>query len=188
VIGLARQDCGPFFDDVEISRAWVVNPDGTDTAPADARFVRGAPQATTWNGYRIQPAATTSGRYAFVTGRPAGPTPNTHDLDGRTTIRSVPIALPATPGNLTFRYVFAHGPGSSDDSLRVWVEDDTGTRTQVWWVSGSPRTIRATWRVASASLAPWAGKSVRIVIVATDGGRNTLVEALVDDIRVERPS
>jgi carboxypeptidase T len=188
VIGRAKQDCGPFYDDAEINRHWTVNPFGTDTAPASARFIRGDPQTTTWRGYLMQPTTATSGRYAFVTGRLAGTTANSYDLDGRTTIRSVPIALPATPGNLTFRFVFAHGPGTSADSLRAFVEDETGAQTPVWAAIGSPRTIRATWRSASVPLTAWAGKTVRIVFVATDGARNTLVEALLDDIRVERPS
>lgn len=187
-IGLAKQNCGPFFDDVEIARRWTVNPDGTDTAPASSRFVRGDPLPTTWKGVRIQPTTTVSGRYAFVTGRLAGASANSDDLDGRTTIRSVPIPLPATPGNLTFRYVFAHGPDTSADSLRVWIEDGSGTRTLVWGVIGSPRTVAAAWHSGSAALTRWAGQSIRIVISATDGGRDSLVEALVDDIRVERPS
>ena len=37
-IGRSQQDCGPFFDDTEISRVWTVNPDGTDTAPASSRW------------------------------------------------------------------------------------------------------------------------------------------------------
>src|SRR3954447_23686062 len=29
--------CGAFDDDLEVNRGWVVNPNGTDTAPANAR-------------------------------------------------------------------------------------------------------------------------------------------------------
>jgi carboxypeptidase T len=187
-IGRTQQDCGPFFDDTEISRGWVVNPDGTDTAAANSRFIRSDPEPTTWNGLRMQPNGTTSGRYAFVTGRLAGSTLNSNDLDGRTTIRSVPIAIPAAPGNLTFRYVFSHGPDTTADSLRAWVEDEAGKRTLVWSVLGSSSTVGAAWKTASAPLTTWGGKKIRIVIMATDGGTDSLVEALVDDIRVERPA
>ena len=38
--------CGAFDDDLEVSRGWAVNPDGTDTAPASGRFVRANPAAT----------------------------------------------------------------------------------------------------------------------------------------------
>jgi carboxypeptidase T len=187
-IGRSQKDCGPFFDDTEIARGWVVNPDGTDTARTSSRFVRGDPAPTTWSGLRMQPNGAASGRYAFVTGRLAGSSLNSYDLDGRTTIRSVPIDLPATPGNLTFRYVFAHGPDTTADSLKAWVEDPTGKRTLVWSVLGSSSKVGAAWKSASAALTPWAGKAIRIVITATDGGPDSLVEALIDDIRVERPS
>jgi len=36
-------------------------------------------------------------------------------------------------------------------------------------------------------MTPWAGQSVRIVFEATDGGVDSLVEAGVDDVRIERP-
>ncbi len=102
------------------------------------------------------------------------------------TIRSVPIALPAEPGDLSFRYVFSHRYGSNEDVIKVWIEDESDTRTLVWEKIGSASTVGASWVRASAALTPWAGTSVRIVIQATDGGPDNLVEVLVDDIRVER--
>ena len=33
----------------------------------------------------------------------------------------------------------------------------------------------------------WAGQVVRIVFGAADGGRDNLVEAAFDDVRIERP-
>jgi carboxypeptidase T len=179
-------DCGPFYDDTEISRGWTVNPDGTDTAPANARFVRGNPQPTNSGATRIQPDGVVSGRYAFVTGALAGSSATSNDLDGRTTIRSVPIALPAAPGVLSFRYVFAHGPGNSQDGMRVWIQDEAGARTLVWSKAATSRTVGAAWVRAQAALTPWAGQKVRIVIQAFDTGPGTLLEVLVDDIRVER--
>jgi hypothetical protein len=178
-------DCGPFFDDAEIARGWAVNPDGTDTAPESGRFVRGNPSPTSISGIRYQPDGVMSGRYAFATGL-SGPAANTTDLDGVTTIRSVPIALPADPGDLSFRYVFAHRYGTDEDGIKVWIEDEGGTRTLVWSKAGSASTVGASWVRASAHLTDWAGSSVRIVIEATDGGPDNLVEVLVDDIRVER--
>jgi carboxypeptidase T len=179
-------DCGPFFDDTEISRGWTIDPDGTDTAPANARFIRSHPAATSINGVFFQPGTTVSGRYAFVTGAPAGSYTNSNDLDGVTTIRSVPIALPAVPGDLSFRYVFAHRPDTADDGIKVWVEDEAAVRTLVWSTAGSASTVGAAWVRAAVPLTPWAGTSIRIVIEAADGGPDSLVEVLVDDIRVER--
>jgi carboxypeptidase T len=188
VVGLTRQNCGAYFDDLEIRRGWTINPDGTDTATSAGRFAWGDPRPTTLNGLRIQPDHTASGRYAFVTGLPSGTSLNSNDLDGRTTIRSAPIDIPATPGPLTFRYFFAHGPSSTSDSLTASIESDSGVRTRVWAVTGSAATAGGSWRVGTASLASWAGQSVRIVFQATDGGHDSLVEAGIDDVRVERPA
>jgi hypothetical protein len=187
-IAQAQANCGPFFDDAEISRGWVINPDRTDTAPPSGRFARGNPAPTTYHGLRMQPDRTTSGRYAFITGLPAGSSPTGNDLDGRTTIRSAPIAMPqdGSTGNLTFRYTFAHGPSSAADSLKLFIEDDTGARTLVWSRLGSARTVGASWARASVPLTPWSMKTVRIVFQATDGGHASLVEIGIDDIRVER--
>jgi carboxypeptidase T len=185
-INLAIPDCGPFFDDTEIDRGWTNDPDGTDTAPVNARLVRGNPAPTSINGLLYQPDATVSGRYAFVTGAAAGTYTNSNDLDGVTTIRSVPIALPAEPGDLSFRYVFAHGPSSSEDGIKVWVEDEAATRTLVWSTEGTANKVGAAWVRAAVPLTPWAGTSIKIVIQAADGGPDSLVEVLVDDIRVEQ--
>jgi len=189
VVGKAQEDCGPFFDDVEISRHWTSNPDATDTAPSNAKLVAANPQLTRFsNGHTLQPDLTASGRYAFVTGAPAGTSSNANDLDGVSTIRSVPIQLPANPGPMSFRYYFAHGPSTAADSLKVFVEDDAHVRTLVWQRLGTSSTIYGFWSKGSASLAAWAGKSIQLVVQATDGGPDSLVEIGVDDIRVERPA
>jgi hypothetical protein len=186
LVSLWAANCGPFFDDLEIARGWTVNPDHTDTAPANARFARGDAARTTWNGHQMQPGAAVSGRYVFATGLAAGSSPNANDLDGTSTIRSAPIDLPNPTGVLSFRVDFSHGPSSTADSLRVYVEDSTGKRTLVWQRLGSGAVLSGVWTRQAVSLAPWAGTTVRIVIKATDGGRDSLVEAAFDDIRVER--
>jgi carboxypeptidase T len=185
-INRKMSDCGPFFDDVEISRGWAANPDGTDTAPSNARFARADPAPTSIHGVIFQPDKVVSGRYGFVTGPRPGERTNSNDLDGVTTIRSVPIRLPAAPGVLSFRYSFAHGAGSAADGLKVFIEDDTATRTLVWQKAGSASIVGSSWVRGSAALDRWAGKAVRIVIQAADGGPDNLVEIVVDDIRVER--
>jgi carboxypeptidase T len=191
VLGVATRTarCGAFDDDLEVSRGWAVNPDGTDTAPASARFARGNPSPTYSAGLK-QVGTTTSGSRAFVTGLPAGAGPLSYDLDGSTTIRSTPIALPATAGQrLTFRYVFAHDTASSSaDSFKAIVERSDGTQDVVFARSGAPNDLDGAWRSASLSMDPYAGQTVRIRFVATDGGAANLVEAEVDDVRVTRGS
>ena len=74
VLGATVRDarCGAFDDDLEVTRGWVVNPDGTDTAPAAGRWVRGNPATTTFGGRVLQQGTVPSGLRALVTGAPAG--------------------------------------------------------------------------------------------------------------------
>ena len=181
--------CGAFDDDLEVARGWTVNPDGTDTAPASGRFVRANPAGTTSHGPK-QLTTTRSGSKAFVTGAAAGSSSTANDLDGRTTIRSTAITLPATTGQrLTFAYVFAHSAAStSSDSLRAIVERADGSQVQVFRVSGKHADVDGAWRTASISMAAFAGTTVHLRFVATDGGPGNLVEVELDDIRVTRGS
>jgi aminopeptidase S len=44
-----------------------------------------------------------------------------------------------------------------------------------------------TWMKVGVPLTNWAGQTIRIVFTATDGGPDSLVEAGVDDVRIEMP-
>ena len=191
VLGAAVRSarCGAFDDDLEVGRGWTVNPDGTDTAPASGRFVRANPAGTTSHGPK-QLTTTPSGSKAFVTGAAAGSSSTANDLDGRTTIRSAAISLPATTGQrLTFAYVFAHSAAStSADSLRAIVERADGSQVQVFRVVGRPIDVDGVWRTAAIPMDAFAGTAVHLRFVATDGGPGNLVEVELDDIRVTRPS
>jgi hypothetical protein len=186
-IGRTQTHCGPFGDDFEIYRAWSTNPYGLDNATA-GQWVRRDPGPTSSGGVPIQLGTTYSGAQAMVTGGPSGTNANQYDLDGgTTTIRSVPIKLPSTAGSLTFRYYFAHGANSSrDDSFRVWI-DVGGTTTQVFRDVGAGFLTGARWQRAGVSLSKFAGQTIRIVFTATDGGPDSLVEAGLDDVRIELP-
>jgi hypothetical protein len=178
--------CGAFFDDVEIARGWTRDPDGTDTATAGV-WALGDPGPTTSNGPK-QLDATTSGYKAFVTGNLGG-SATANDLDGgTTTLRSTPIRLPDVPGQrLTFRYSFAHGADSEvADELRVLVERSNGSTATVFLERGAANDDDAAWATASYLLDAWAGETIRIRLLARDTGRASLVEAMVDDIRVTR--
>ena len=124
------------------------------------------------------------------TGLAAGSTLRSADLDGRTTIRSPRIELPATAGQkLTFRWFFAHGSDSSAaDHLRAIVEGPDTTQTVVWERTGSGTLTGGSWRTATVNLDAWAGQTVRIRFEALDAGSSSLVEAGVDDIRVTMPT
>ena len=141
----------------------------------------------------MQLDVTTSGSRALVTGAAPGGAAGDGDLDGTTTIRSAPVvvpavAAPATAGPLSFRYYLAHGADSSpDDWFRAWVEAADGTRTLVLEELGAAEADPAAWTSARIAMDPWAGQTVRIVLAAGDEGADSLVEAAVDDVRVERP-
>jgi hypothetical protein len=185
-IGREKANCGPFFDDMEGGQGWTVDPDGTDTATS-GRWQRGKPAATASSGPK-QLATATSGSRAWVTGAAAGTSASANDLDGTTTLRSVQLKLPATVGPLSLRYYLAHGSTSSaEDWLRVWVEAADGSRTLVFEELGAANDDDAAWASLRVSMAPWAGQTVRIVVGAGDEGPDSLVEAALDDVRIERP-
>ena len=111
-IGRTQADCGPFFDDTEITRGWTVNPDGTDTAPAAPGSSAATRQPTTLSTARgssrrgvLRPL-----RVRHRRAWPASP-PNAYDLDGadddperrRSRCRR-------RPGALSFRYVLRPRP------------------------------------------------------------------------------
>jgi len=182
-----RANCGAFFDDFEGSKGWTLDPDATDTA-VGGRWQIANPAPTTTGSVPLQLDATTSGSRALVTGTAAGVSPADNDLDGTTTIRSAPIALPASVGPLTLRYYLAHAANSTpDDWLRAWVEAADGTRTLVLEELGAAEDDAAAWASARIGMDPWAGQTVRLVLGAADAGTDSLVEAAVDDVRIERP-
>ena len=185
-IGRQQANCGPFFDDFEGSTGWTADPDGLDTATG-GRWQRTNPAETSSDGPR-QLDATVSGSRALVTGGAAGADAGANDLDGVTTVRSGPIVLPAAPGSLTFRYYLAHDASSGpEDWLRAWVEDATGERTLVFEELGAAESDDAAWAAVRLPLEAWAGQAVRIVLGAADDGVDGIVEAAIDDVRVERP-
>ena len=182
-----QANCGAFFDDFEGSKGWSVNPDGTDTATG-GRWQRSNPTPTATLGLPRQLDAAVSGSRTLVTGAAAGASPDANDLDGTTTTRSAPIALPATVGPLTFRYYLSHAAEASpDDWFRAWVEAGDGTRTLVLEELGGADDDPAAWASARVAMDAWAGQTVRIVLGAADEGSDSLVEAAVDNVRIERP-
>jgi hypothetical protein len=186
-----KVDCGPMFDDFEVARGWRRNTSGTDTATSGL-WQLGVPQATRDALGPKQLATVASGRSELGTGLAAGNNANTNDVDGgTTTMRGPAVTLPADPakvGPLSFRYYFAHDALSTTaDSFQVLVETTDGTRTPVFTVRGGPTNRNAVWATGWGSLKAFAGQTIRLVVAATDGGRNNLVEAAVDDIRIRQP-
>jgi carboxypeptidase T len=187
-IAKEQTHCGAFNDDFEIYRGWSSDPYGTDTATA-GHWARRDPAPTSFGGYPIQLGNTSSGAQAMVTGGPSGTSANQNDLDGgTTTIRSAPIKLPSKVGSLTFRYYLAHGSNSSTkDSFMAWVEIGSA-RVRVFRDFGAGFIQSGKWTKVGVPLTNWAGQTIRIVFAATDGGPDSLVEAGIDDVRIEQSS
>lgn len=180
--------CGAFDDDLEVWRAWRVNPNGTDTA-VRGRWQQGDPEGTAHAGPR-QLGTVPSGRHAIATGLTAGTAPSVNDVDGGiTSVESRSFRLPGTAGQrLTFRWSFAHyASATSADELRVRVVRGDGTSTTVMVVRGSATDRTGSWLTASIPLDAWAGETIRLRFSATDAGADGLVEAAFDDVRVTRP-
>ncbi len=172
-----------FFDNFETNLGWTVNPNGSDNATT-GQWERGNPEDTNSSGPK-QLGTTVSGSNDLVTGRLAGSSAGSYDIDGGTTsIRSPNITLPSS-GNITlsFSYYLAHGTNSSSaDFLRVQV---VGSSTQtVFEELGAANDDDAVWATFSGSLNSFAGQTVYLLISAADASTASLVEAAIDDVRI----
>ena len=138
---VATARCGAFDDDLEVYPRLDLNPDGTDTAPAAGRFTRANPAATTSHGAEAARDDAVRREGATSPAPRPGPRAGANDLDGRTTIRSPSIALPAAAGQrLTFAYVFAHSSGidRGGHACAPSSSGRTGLGSQVFRVGGRP--------------------------------------------------
>ncbi len=173
-----------FFDNFESNLGWTVNPNGSDNATT-GQWERGNPEDTNSSGPK-QLGTTVSGSNDLVTGRLAGSSAGSYDIDGGTTsIRSPNITLPASGDiTLSFNYYLAHGTNSSSaDFLRVQV---VGSSTQtVFEELGAANNDDAVWANANISLNSFAGQTVHLLISAADASTASLVEAAVDDVLIQ---
>jgi carboxypeptidase T len=174
-IGMAADYCGPFFDDMEASRGWVVDPKGSDTATAGA-WSRGIAKAST---YQL-PAW--SGQGELATGRSRG------DVDGgRTTVRSRAIALPSADVDLKLHYwVGMDARATAGDGLSIRLVGASGkVLATALTVNGNGAKQAPAWTDLDYAIpASLAGRTVFIQLVATDAGSDATVEAGVDDVRI----
>ncbi|MBA3308281.1 MAG: zinc carboxypeptidase [Chloroflexi bacterium] len=187
VIGKEAGYCGPFFDDLEVGRGWLVDADGTDTATGGT-WQRGVPEATNLSGPK-QIGAAVSGRAAMATGRKTLGCASCNDVDGGvTTVRSPSIDLPASqPTWLRLRYTLAHTDSATpEDGFRVVIVSE-GTRTVVFQDLATAVDRDGKWQRLKLDLAPWDGRRVQVQLEAFDMGAPSLVEAAVDDVRVTLP-
>ncbi|WP_327007088.1 M14 family zinc carboxypeptidase [Dactylosporangium sp. NBC_01737] len=186
IIGKQAQYCengAVWSDDFESAKGWTVTK-GTATS---GLWERGNPESTTQNGPK-QLGGAVSGDNDLVTGRKAGSGAGSYDVDGGTTgVRSPSIPLPAG-GTLTldWSWYFAHAANASaSDLFKVSVLHD-GAKTVIFTKAGATSDRDAAWAEASANLTPYAGKTIQLLIEATDAAGASLIEAAVDDVTVTK--
>jgi aminopeptidase S len=173
-----------YSDTFETATGWTTNPNGTDTATTGA-WERGDPEATTSNGAK-QLGTTVSGVNDLVTGRLAGTSAGSFDIDGGvTSVRSPVITLPATGTlNLSMSWYLAHGSNSSSaDFFRISIVR-SGVTTMLFTQAGAAANRNGAWATGTWSLASFAGSQIQILISAADASGASLVEAGVDDVRI----
>lgn len=174
-----------FADDFTTDTGWGRDPSGTDTATTGL-WERGVPEATSYNGVALQLGTPVAGSNVLATGRLAGSSVGTHDIDGGvTTAQSPAITLPAT-GTLTLSlaWYLAHLSNSSaDDYFRVSVAHAGGT-TMLLDQRGATTNRAAAWTRSTVDLTPYAGQTIRLLVQAADEPGPSLVEAAMDDIRI----
>ncbi len=173
----------PYLENFESGGGWSPNPQGTDTA-GKGKWESADPFQTDQDGIKQLDEAA-SGSYALVTGAAAGNNAGSNDVDGGlTSVRSPEIQLPNGQDiTLSIKYYFAHARNASTaDFLRLKV---VGENTQaVLNLQGSYTDVDAAWKAFSASLNAFAGQTVYLLLEAADFGRESLVEAALDDVSI----
>ncbi|MEU7004434.1 M4 family metallopeptidase [Nonomuraea sp. NPDC046570] len=174
-----------FNDTFETALGWTTNASGTDTATSGA-WERGDPAATS-SGVGLQLGTTVSGVNDLVTGRLAGSSAGTYDVDGGvTSVRSPEIVLPSGTLTLTLSWYLAHlNNANSADYFRVRVVSGA-TNTVVLQQLGSAANRAGAWQPATINLSSYAGQTIRLLIETADAGTASLIEAGVDDVKITR--
>jgi Bacterial Ig domain len=168
-------------DDFGADQGWIPNPGGTDTATSGL-WERGDPEDT-YSGGAKQLGSTPTGLDDLVTGRLAGGSATSYDVDGGvTSTRSPDIALPAdTALTLSFQYYLAHGSNSSSaDYLRVSVVS-TNTLT-VFEELGAANNDNGAWAIENVDISSFSGQTVYLLFEAADNSAESLVEAAIDNL------
>ena len=178
-----------FTDEFATDLGWTVNPNSTDTATTGL-WAWGQPQATNAPGPR-QLSATVSGTHDLSTGPLSGSNnAGTHDVDGGvTSIQSPSMILPTLAAGeslkLSFSYYFSHNNNASKvDYFRVSVVG-TSTTTLVFDDDGTNGIRDAVWTARTLNLDSFAGQTIQLLFEAADEGGGSLVEAAVDNVKVE---
>lgn len=206
IVNIAPQGCTDFYyDNFETTNNWTRDFLNADSA-SDGLWERANPQQTDYDNTVYQLGFTYSQPWALVTNGAGNPAYDS-DVDGpwdgggaTTTIWSEEINVPAggTDHELSFWYSFAFNWAyTSVDTFSVSIYDVGTSQTTVVYLDqyieqselpSPPDHGLAKWKFRTVDVSSFAGKTVRIKILASDGGTSkfspNLVEAQVDDVRM----
>ncbi len=189
-----------FSDGFEADSAWMVNPDGDDSAPAGA-WERASPELAQLHGRNVQPGGARTGAMAFVTGAAAGGAEDVGFVaSGRTTLQSPPISVAGLRvPSLRYAVSFAGGilgtsslrfDPSPNAHLTVQMRSlraDGGAASDFVAVDRIDGTLTNGWtsRLVSLPASVMNGPKVRLRFVAEDEEpMNGALEVAIDDVEI----
>jgi len=184
---LNNVDVANVYDPIEVSGTWSVNDEGTDTATTGT-WEWGDPEGTNYGGV-VQPEDdhTIAGINCWVTGRLAGSGAGTYDIDGGATSLYSPVynLSGATDARVKYYRYYTNNRGNNpgSDTWVVQVRNNGGGWTNV----ESNDDDQNMWLNVRYDLSAQYGAgigNVELKFIASDTGSNSLVEALVDDLRI----
>lgn len=174
-------------DTFEMDQGWIVV---NDPAMVRGQWARHKPTQTLFNNYVdsiVQPGYDSpfdAGDRCFGTG-PFGGLATSNDVDGGPTILYSPIvdASGADSLSLQYTYWFYRDNADGDDALEVAVSHDGG---ETWTPIARHDVSTHAWRVVSIDLSGFIAPTseVQLRFFIEDAGGETLLEALVDDVRL----
>jgi VCBS repeat-containing protein len=170
------------------SLTWTTDPYGSDTATAGIWEATDA-VGTSWNGVQLQLEEAAQGQQALVTGGLDDGTAGFDDVDGGvTSALSESIAVAESNAVLSFKYNFAHlNNASNKDYFRVTVVGEESTKV-VLEERGEKEDRGGKWVDFSVDLSEFSGQSIQLLVEAADGKNSSLVEAGIDDVKIEIPA
>ncbi len=182
---------GAFVDDAESDRGWTCGAVGDDAATG--RWVRDDPVGTTYGtpAQQVQPEddhTADPGHICFVTGNgTVGGAAGDQDVDGgKTTLLSPVFALAgATSAQVSYWRWYTNNLGNNPNE-DYWDVDATADGTN-WVHLEHTMTSANSWQQFSFDLASYIPLTDRVQLrfVAQDYNLNSLVEAAVDDFRLD---
>ncbi|MBU0637602.1 MAG: hypothetical protein KKB50_01960 [Planctomycetes bacterium] len=167
-----------FEDAFESDQGWTVYA-GADTG----NWERADPQEVDSGGTITQPGDdhTASGTLCYVTGPLAGSGAGSYDVDGGPSRLTSPVFDLEDTDAVVSYWRWYHISTVLDDELLVQVSNGGS------WVTVESITNRETWTYAEWSVSDYVTPTatVQVRFVVDDSPNNSLVEALIDDFKVE---